>query len=219
MDSKGLKIEYENSARATTSTDCEYICRLPAPKKTPFIKRCFLELRTMQKRLIKRMYRYIFPLQNPYTKGEFTIEYWDTHRIVRVPRSFSLKFMGDIYNYETLQHAVTIKVYVYNSHEEVELKRDEYNRLWLYVCWEDGYDDRIEKVFDWVPDEKEADKRYKETGGGPHYCGQLPHFFASENYDLILHEEVNEPGNVKKEMREILKLNKKIVRERNKEKQ
>lgn len=30
-------------------------------------------------------------------------------KIVRVPRSFSLKFMGDIYNYETLQHAVTVK--------------------------------------------------------------------------------------------------------------
>lgn len=219
MDSKGLKIEYEDSARATPSTDREYKCRLPAPEKTPFIKRCFLKLRTMQKRFRKRMHRYIFPLQNPYTKGEFTIEYWGKHRIVRVPRSFSLKFMGDIYNYETLQHAVTIKVYIYNSHEEVYLKRDEYNRLWLYVCWEDGYDDRIEKVFDWVPDEKEADKRYKETGGGPHYCGQLPHFFASENYDLILHEEVNEPGNVKKEMREILKLNKEIVRERNKGKQ
>lgn len=214
MISKEHRTEYENSTRTTESADCKITCTLPAPKKMPFIKRYFFKLQTILKHLIKKTYRYIAPIRNPYTEGEFTIKYCDRHRIVRVPRSFSLKFMEDIYNYETLYHAETVKVYVYKSHEEVELKRDEYNRLWLHVYWKDGFDDRTEEVFDWVPNEKEADKRYKETGGGPHYYGQLPHFFASENYDLILHEEVNGPGNVAKEIREILKLNNEIVRKR-----
>lgn len=214
MSSKEYRMKYKDSTRTTAAANGNINCILPAPEKTPFMKRCFLKLQTILRQLIKKTCIYIAPIRNPYTEGEFTIKYYDKYRIVRVPRSFSLKFMEDIYNYEMLRQAKTVKVYVYENHEEVVLKKDKYNRLWLHVYWEDGFDDRTEEVFDWVPDEKEADKRYKETGGGPHYYGQLPHFFASENYDFILHEEVTKPGSVVKEMRDILKMNNKIVRKR-----
>lgn len=147
-------------------------------------------------------------ISNPYGEGDFMVEYWGTHRVVRVPRSFSLLFNDDVYNHALLRQAIVLKQYVDDYHDEVALVKDKYGRLWLRVYWEESFDDRIEEVFDLVNSEEEADERYENTGGGPRYSGSLPHFFASENYDFILHEEVEKSGNPNQEMQDILLLNK-----------
>jgi len=72
---------------------------------------------------------------------------WQNHYAIRVPRSFSLKFRGDVYNYYMLQCSKTLKVYAdfRNGNDVVKLLKDKYNRLWYHVYWEDGFDDRIEE--------------------------------------------------------------------------
>jgi hypothetical protein len=148
------------------------------------------------------------------TEGEFTVEYWgntEIRRVVRVPRNFSLKFRGDLYHYTMLRNSEKVKIYSDWSTNNVELLKDQYGRLWLHVYYSDSFNDRIEEIFDFVENEKEADNRFKKTGGGPHYLGNLPRFFASENYDFILHEEVEKQGDVEKEKWEILDLNKETV--------
>ncbi|MDR1343473.1 MAG: hypothetical protein LBK18_09520 [Prevotellaceae bacterium] len=147
------------------------------------------------------------------TEGEFTVAYrgnTEIRRVTRVPRNFCLKFRGDLYSHAIMVSAEKLKTYSDRPNDNAELLKDKYGRKWLHVFYRDVFNDRIEEIFDFVEDEAEADQRYQKTGGGPRYLGNLPHFFASENYDFILHEEADEKGDVEKEKLEILKLNKEI---------
>ena len=134
---------------------------------------------------------------------------WQNHYAIRVSRSLSLKFRGDTYDYYMLQNSEKSKVYTGFPNDCVELLKDKYRRLWYHVYYSDIFEDRIEEIFDLVETEQEADERYANNGGGPRYQGKLPYFFASENFDFILHEDptAETPGYIENKRNEIILLN------------
>lgn len=148
---------------------------------------------------------------NPYSRGEFFVRYSGSFRTIRVPRSMSLKFMDDVYNYEMLADAVIVKRFSDHYNDFVYLCRDRYGRMWLHVYWSDDFDDHTEEYFERVIDEREAEARYRETAGGPSYQAHAPYFFSSGDFDLSLTEAVERHGNVQVEMHDILLLNSELA--------
>jgi hypothetical protein len=145
-------------------------------------------------------------------REEFYVGYSWGHYVINVPRSFSLKFRGDVYNYDILSNSKIIKTYTDTYHDTQMLKEDKYGRLWLNVYHDYGFDDRIEETFDLVKDEQEADKlSEKDTY---HYMGEPPFIHATELNDFILHEDPTEeiPGYIESKRKEIIELNKQITR-------
>jgi len=147
-------------------------------------------------------------MQNAQQK-EIYIEYCYNYYVIRVDRSYSLKFRGDVYSYYMLKNSTKLKTYSAFRGNVIELLQDKYNRLWYHVCYVDIWEDRVEEIFDLVESEKEADELCDKKGGGPSYMGSLPYFFASENPDFILHEDPMEEtlGYIENKRKEIMLLN------------
>lgn len=157
------------------------------------------------------LFKKILDKKNDLPDLNIRISYmWQDHYGINVSRSLSLKFRGDVYNYYMLRDSQKVKVYEDFKNEVIELLKDKYQRLWYHVYYNEIFGDRIEETFELVETEKKADTLYKKKGGGRHYEGNLPYFFASENYDFILHEDPMKetPRYIENKREEILQLNK-----------
>jgi hypothetical protein len=106
-----------------------------------------------------------------------------------------------------LRDSEILKTYYDYTTDGAKLLQDKYGRLWLHVFYKDSWNGHIQETFDLVENEQEADTRSLEAGY--HYISGLPHFFASENFDFILHEDPMEetPGYTENKRNEIILLN------------
>lgn len=127
-------------------------------------------------------------LRLPYS----TLDVWGGEResTIRVPRSYSISFHGDLYSYYTIADGEVLKKYLEDEERRVWLTRDEYGRYWFCVYYSDSFDDRIERNFELVEGELEADMKFHNMRSVYHYLASTPYFFSSENYDFILHSDV-----------------------------
>lgn len=146
--------------------------------------------------------------QTSFSKGYCSISWGNNKRTARVSRGWKLKMFGDDYDFYMLQQSEVIKEYPGSCHNDyAKLHKDKYGRLWLQVYYSDAFDDRIERTFDYVESEAQADEY--SNGAGYHYFGHNHFFFSSEQPDFILHEDtVEKEGDAEGYYKEICELNK-----------
>lgn len=129
-------------------------------------------------------------LELPYS----TLEVWNLLRNedsgVRVARNYVIPFRGDIYCYDTIAKGELLKTYYKEDNVKIWSVRDEYGRIWFCVESWDTWDNRMERTFELVEDEADAEQRFLKLNKTYHYTGKRPYFFSSENYDFILHNDV-----------------------------
>lgn len=127
--------------------------------------------------------------------------------VIRVPRSYSVMFRGDKYNYNIIADEKPLKVYLEREDDKVWLVRDKYGRIWFCVENRDSFDDREERNFELVESEEDADCKYRKMTRTYHYISHVPYFFSSENYDFILHDDVGLPKDRESVIYDLEKMN------------
>lgn len=154
-----------------------------------------------------------------YNKTDYT-NYWLKERpysqldvstmgqsiIYRVNRDEKVLFQGDSYTYDILKSADRIKIFINDDDEKVDLRQDRYGRLWYHVYFAYGYDDRVEENFELVESPEIANENFDNGKYGPHYYAGNPYFHATENFDLILHEDIESIPEYKTLEQELLKV-------------
>lgn len=100
-------------------------------------------------------------------------------------------FLGEMYSIKILS-GTEVKVYFDSYHHNVKLLKDKYGRLFLYsYCEEmnfDEGDDRVDELFCFVKDEKDADELY---ASGDYSWGREPYVYKDEKGFVSVHEIVD----------------------------